>query len=224
MVAVTKAVIRQDAQALARLVDEAVEHLPGEQLPAVAAILAGARNTIAALQPATPPPAPSTPDDYFPASAAPSPRATPRQLREANAQWDAATARGRAQADAALNALGALLPPGEVAARLGVSTSTVNNWRTRGKLLAVRRDDHQYLYPAFQFAPSPLAGEQGLIPHFAAVLGLLGGQSAWAQAQFFLTPAQALHGATPLAILQSGDRDQVDRVYRLAEQSGELGG
>jgi hypothetical protein len=228
MVAVTRAAVRQNARALARLVDEAVERLPGEYLPAVYAILQGAHNTIAALQPSAALSESVTPAevvaDYFPVAAGSVQQVTPRALREAQARWDVAAERGEQGWIEAMGAIGPLLAPGEVAARLGVSTSTVNNWRNRSKLLALRFDDHQYEYPAFQFATSPAESDRGLVPHFAAILPLLADRSPWARAQFFITPSAALGDETPLAVLQRGEREGIERVRRLAQQAGELGG
>ena len=221
MVAVTKAAVRQDARALARLVDEAVERLPGEQLGALYAVLQGARHTIAALQPQGTEVEPLP--EYFPVAAGGRGAVTARAVREAGARWDVAVERGQRDWAGAVAAIGPLLAPGEVAARLGVSTSTVNNWRGRGKLLALRFDDHQYRYPAFQFAESPASSEQGLVPHLAALLPILDGLSPWARAQFFLTASPMLHGETPIAALRRGDREAAERVRRLAERAGELG-
>ncbi len=222
MVAVTKAAVRQDVRALAQLVDEAVERLPGEQLGALHAVLKGAHNTITALQ------SPHTTEvgplpDYFPVVAGERATITARAVREAGTRWDAAAERGQRDWVGAIAALGPLLTPGEVATRLGVSTSTVNNWRGRDKLLALRFDDHQYRYPAFQFAESPANSEQGLVPNLASILALLGERSPWARAQFFLTATPILQGETPLAVLRRGEREAVERVRRLAKQAGEMG-
>lgn len=168
--------------------------------------------------------APEVIDGYFPVVAGAGQPPTARALREAGAGWDDAAARGQRRRDEALGALGPLLAPGEVAARLGVSTSTVNNWRQRGKLLAPRLDDHQYRYPLFQFAASPAEGEQGLEPGFVATLSPLAGLSPWARAPFFLAPTAALGDETPIATLRRGDRAAAGRVRELARRAGELGG
>jgi hypothetical protein len=59
--------------------------------------------------------------------------------------WEAAFERGKSYRDVALREVGPVLTPVEVAARLGVSAVTVNNWRRRKRLLAFRFDEHKYL-------------------------------------------------------------------------------
>jgi hypothetical protein len=73
------------------------------------------------------------------------------------------------------------------AERLGVSAVTVSEWRRQGKLLGLRFDDHQYRYPLWQFAESPLQGERGVLRHLDAVLAALGDRTEWEKALFLIT-------------------------------------
>lgn len=148
---------------------------------------------------------------------------TPAEMDEANARWEAALQRGRDHRAEALEELGPVLTPRQVAERLGVSTVTVNNWRRKGKLLAVRFDNHQHLYPLFQFADSPDRGESGVLRHLDAVLAALGGKSDWWKATFFLDEAPFLGGRTPLAMLRAGGQKNLDRILTLAQHTGEMG-
>ena len=68
-----------------------------------------------------------------------------------------------------------------------MSPVTVNKWRRQDKLLGLRFDDHQYVYPLFQFADSPLAGERGVLRHLDGVLQALDECTAWEKALFLLT-------------------------------------
>ena len=110
-----------------------------------------------------------------------------------------------------------LLTPAETAQRLRVSPVTVNKWRRQDKLLGLRFDDHQYLYPLFQFAASPLQGERGVLRHLDGVLQALGQRTAWEKALFLLAAHPRLGGKTPVEVLrEKPSRDILDRLYLLA--------
>jgi hypothetical protein len=147
----------------------------------------------------------------------------PAELEAADAAWSAAEERGRRYRDDALAELGPVLGPGEVARRLGVSTVTVSNWRRQNRLLGLRFDGHQYLYPLFQFVDTPARGERGVLSQIEQVLGALAGPSAWAKAQFLLSPAPFLGGQVPLDVLRGGRTSEVEQVLKLAEAAGEMG-
>lgn len=160
---------------------------------------------------------------YFPVSSSPR-RAVGRAARgQADAGWRAAGERGRSYRAAALTRVGPILTPGEAATRLGVSAVTLNNWRRARKLLAFRFDDHQYLYPAFQFVDAPAEGERGVLRHLGDVLAVLPFRSDWSEVQFFLAPAGALGGKTPLDVLRSGGADEIARLRELAQHAGDMG-
>ena len=116
-----------------------------------------------------------------------------------------------------------MLTPAETAQRLGVSAVTVNKWR-QDKLLGLRFDDHQYLYPLFQFADSPLQGERGILRYLDGVLQALGEHTAWEKALFLLAPHPRLGGKIPVKVLrQKPSLDMLDRLYLLAQHAGEMG-
>jgi hypothetical protein len=167
-----------------------------------------------------------TPDDLdttFPPNEAPGRAVAPAELAEAEAEWAAAATRGyrhRARVEATL---GPLLMPSDVAARLGVSTVTVNNWRRRGRLLAIRLDAHQYRYPAFQFADTPAEGEAGLVAGLDELLAQLAAPDAWTALLRLATPDPFLGGHRPIDLLRSGDPSARGRLRRWAAGVGELG-
>lgn len=160
---------------------------------------------------------------YFPPAGPPGPAVSQTRVREADERWGTALERGRRHRLEALGQIGPVLTPSEASARLGISGVTLNNWRRQNKLLALRFDDHQYLYPLFQFAASPDEGERGVLRHLDEILALLGDVSGWQRARFFVTPAPFLGGRTPLEALRSGAPIEVDRVRRLARAAGEMG-
>jgi transposase-like protein len=158
---------------------------------------------------------------YFP----PPPEApTADDLHAADARWQDALERGRRYRDEAQAQVGPLLTPAETAQRLGVSPVTVNKWRRQDKLLGLRFDDHQHVYPLFQFADSPLQGERGVLRHLDGVLRALGDRTAWEKALFLLTAHPRLEGKTPVEVLrQKPSADVLDRLYLLAQHAGEMG-
>jgi hypothetical protein len=148
---------------------------------------------------------------------------TDAELDQAEADWMAALDRGYRHRDLIAATAGPLLAPREAAARLGVSTVTVNTWRTRGKLLALRLDHHQYRYPLFQFAASPAEGEAGVVTGFADLLALLGDRDAWSKVQLLVTPDSFLAGQRPIDVLRAGGAEARDRLRRWPAGVGELG-
>ena len=119
-----------------------------------------------------------------------------------------------------------MLTPQQVARRLGVSRATVASWRGKHKLLGVRFDDHQYLFPAFQFVDQPERGERGVLRYLDSVLAALGQRSPWWKARFLRTPAGALGGSSPLEVLAAAypASSGLDRLLLLARHSGEMSG
>jgi hypothetical protein len=117
-----------------------------------------------------------------------------------------------------------LLRPAETAPRLGVSPVTVNKWRRQDTLLGLSFDDHQYVYPLFQFAASPLQGERGVLRHLDGVLQALSKRTAWEKALFLLATHPRLGGKIPVKVLrQKLSLDMRDRLYLLAQHAGEMG-
>lgn len=159
--------------------------------------------------------------EYFPSDEAEEPQ--PSDLDGANDEWkDAATQQPRFREEA-LAQIGSLLPPGAVAKRLGVSRATVASWRSRGKLLGIRFDEHEYLFPTWQFVSSPSEGENGVLRHLDEVVHALGDAHPWDKATFLLARLPALGNRRPLDVLRSGLHDDVALLVQLARQRGELG-
>jgi hypothetical protein len=207
---------------LVRIVDDAVERLPAADLAALHELL---KRTLAEAKRMETPqqqaaqsglvPVHLTPEQrqaYFPVTSSPRRAVSRQEMAEADQGWEAAFERGKSYRDAALREVGPVLTPAEVAARLGVSAVTVNNWRRRKRLLAFRFDEHQYLYPGFQFVDRPDQGERGVLRRFDDVLAVLPFRSDWARVQFFLTPSPALSGKTPLEVLRSGNGRSIERL------------
>ena len=220
--------VRQELRHLQLAVDELPDGSPAV-LARIHAILTQASASVKAIQSESAmgaydiPISPERMREYFPVAHRSRREVTPEEARQADAYWDTASERGRSHRTEALKRVGPVLTPREVAERLGTTTVTVNNWRRRSKLLALRFDDHQYLYPVFQFSSSPEQGEQGVLRHFAEILAMLPSASSWTKAGFFLTKAPFLGGLTPLDMLRSGTLEDVERVRSLAARMGEMG-
>ena len=146
-----------------------------------------------------------------------------REIDAAKTYWDQAVVEPTRFREEALAQVGPLLPPREVAERLGVSRATVANWRSQSKLLGVRFDDHEYRFPGWQFVLTPSEGERGVVQHLDDVLVALGDAHPWDKAKFFLTRVQSLGDRRPIDVLRSGSPDEVRLVVQLAGQRGQLG-
>jgi hypothetical protein len=99
-----------------------------------------------------------------------------------------------------------LLGPEAMVERLGVSRSTLHNWRKSGRVIALRKGLRNHLYPVRQFASkAPLAG-------IADVLAVMADpEEAW---EWLITPNTYTDGEPPLALLERG---QVTAVQRAAD-------
>jgi len=162
---------------------------------------------------------------YFPRHVDDQRPPTGDEMARADAGWRERRVEGHRFRDEALAQLGPVLTPAETAARLGVSAMTVSNWRRQGKLLGLRFDGRQYLYPAFQFAETPAEGERGVVRDLDRVLAALGERTAWEKARYLTTPWPYLRGHTPLGILhnEAGDASDRERVIHYARHTGEMG-
>jgi len=223
--------VEQDTLQLARAVDEVLALAP-ESAPAVRAVLQRAVAQVEGIRQAQ---QSGIGDErasdrelaaYFPLRSSPRQDVAAEALQDADADWAEAIRRGRAFREQAQADVGELLTPQQVARRLGVSRATVASWRGKHKLLGVQFDDHQYLFPAFQFVDRPERGERGVLRHLDTVLAALGPRSPWWKARFLRTPAGALGGSSPLEVLSAADPalSGLDRLLLLAHHSGELGG
>jgi hypothetical protein len=219
---VTRHDVEQEAQRLNEVVARAIETPEQVNLAAVNGLLHQATAAVESLLSSS---VIDLPEErrrlYFP-PVAPAPDA--EQLRIAEERWREARARGRRYRADAQAQVGPLLSPAQTAERLGVSAVTVSKWRRQGKLLGVHFDDHQYLYPLFQFAESPLEGERGVLRHLDTVLAALGDRTDWEKALFLLAPLPALGGQRPVEVLHFRPTDEaLARLTDLARHTGEMG-
>jgi hypothetical protein len=101
-----------------------------------------------------------------------------------------------------------LLGPEAMIEHLGVSRSTLHNWRRDGRVISVRKGLRNHVYPVRQFAgKAPLAG-------IAEVLGVIGdGDETW---EWLVTPNAYTEGKPPLTLLERG---QVEVVQRAADSA-----
>ena len=120
--------------------------------------------------------------------------------RRLNAVAETATPESWADSD--------LLGPEAMVERLGVSRSTLHNWRRDSRVIALRKGLRNHLYPVRQFASkAPLAG-------IAEVLAVIADpDEAW---EWLITPNTYTDGEPPLALLERG---QVEAVQRAADSA-----
>ena len=135
---------------------------------------------------------------------------------EAPAEPDSATAfnlaklRSAGTEDSLLAAEGGAVSDAGFGALLGVSRTSIHNYRKQGKVMALPRGERNWLYPVWQVQ------EGSLLPGLAEVLAELRGRTYSAQgtALFFMTPAGALDEQRPLDLLRRGKVDEVKRFAR----------
>lgn len=231
MAAVRKGEITRELARLRRAVDAVVATARPTDLPTVRGVLMEAATAVEAIsaQQASGGYMVDLPAErlrlYFPRRVDEQRPPTSDEMTRADTGWRERRAEGRRFRAEALAQLGPVLTPAETAARLGVSAMTVSNWRRQGKLLGLRFDGHQYLYPAFQFAETLAQGERGIVRDLDRVLAALGDRSAWEKAQYLITPWPYLRGRRPLDILRGGAGDSSDRerVVHYARYAGEMG-
>lgn len=102
----------------------------------------------------------------------------------------------------------------ELAARAGLkSRQTVHDWRRKGRIVGWRTAKRGYVFPAGQFDArgSPVEGLARVAPRFGD------GYAAWL---WLTTPAPALDGEPPLALLKRGKIDSVARAAEAYAQGG----
>lgn len=99
-----------------------------------------------------------------------------------------------------------LLGAGELADRLGVARTSINNWRVAGKVVAFQKGVRNYVYPVRQFNDhAPIRGIEHVLRHFNTP------EDAW---EWLVTPNRITLGELPIERLRA---DKVDEVTRAAE-------
>jgi hypothetical protein len=126
----------------------------------------------------------------------------------------AAKARGVEKQRDLLAAEGGAAGVDELASALHISRQAVDKRRRAGKLLALPRGGHRWVFPAWQVARGRT------VPGLEEVLATLGGRDPWSQLIFFVTPDRLLDNRSPLQALRAGD---LAAVVRAAEGYGEQG-
>ena len=126
----------------------------------------------------------------------------------------AAKARGIEKQRDLLAAEGGAVGVEELAHALHVSRQAVDKRRRAGKLLALPRGGHRWVFPAWQVSRGRT------LPGLEEVLSGLGGRDPWSALIFFLAPDRLLNSRSPLQALRSGD---LAAVVRAAERYGEQG-
>jgi hypothetical protein len=95
----------------------------------------------------------------------------------------------------------------QLAERLGVARATVDNQRGAGRLLALEFGTKRGVrYPAWQ---SELVEDARTRVAFESVLGALAKVGPWSRYRFFVQPAPALGGRTPIDALKAGEHESV---------------
>ncbi len=108
--------------------------------------------------------------------------------------------------DSDLSAETELLGAGEMAERLGVARTSLDNWRRAHKILAFRKGVRNYVYPVRQFERlAPLEGLDRVRAHFSD------DDTAW---EWLVTPNRYTGDAAPIERLRKG---KIDEVARAAE-------
>lgn len=99
-----------------------------------------------------------------------------------------------------------LLGAGEMAERLGVARTSLDNWRRAHKILAFRKGVRNYVYPVRQFERlAPIEGLDRVRVHFSD------DETAW---EWLVTPNRHTDTVAPIERLRKG---KVDEVARAAE-------
>lgn len=99
-----------------------------------------------------------------------------------------------------------LLGSGDMAARLGVARTSLDNWRRAHKVLALRKGVRNFVYPVRQFERrAPLEGLDRVRAHFDD------DEAAW---EWLVTPNRYTGDVEPIERLRKG---KIDEVARAAE-------
>jgi HAD superfamily hydrolase (TIGR01509 family) len=97
-----------------------------------------------------------------------------------------------------------LLGTDGIAARLGVSGATLDDWRDTGKAIAFQNEANEFVYPARQFDHSrPIEGLDRVAGYFPSP------EEAW---EWLVTPNPYTDSAAPIDRLRSGHIEEVTRA------------
>jgi hypothetical protein len=133
---------------------------------------------------------------------------------EAASAYADALQQGQHLASSAYASVGPVLSPAQVAQRVGVTRATVHNWRQAGRLLALRPNQHTYVFPAIQFDDST---EDGLLIGLVAVLRALADVSELGKALWLGSANPGLDGQSPADVLRKDKGRALSRVLASAE-------
>jgi len=99
-----------------------------------------------------------------------------------------------------------LLETDSMAARLGISVATLDDWRDGGKAIAFRNEANEFVYPARQFDHSqPIEGLDRVVGYFSSP------EEAW---EWLVTPNLYTGSTAPIDRLRS---EHIEEVIRAAE-------
>jgi hypothetical protein len=101
-----------------------------------------------------------------------------------------------------------LLGPEAVIERLGVSRSTLHNWRRGGRVIALRKGLRNHVYPMRQFS-----GSAPLVGIAETLVTMTDPEEAWG---WLVTPNGYTEDEPPLALLERG---QVEAVRQAADSA-----
>ncbi|MCU0286124.1 MAG: helix-turn-helix domain-containing protein [Acidobacteria bacterium] len=111
---------------------------------------------------------------------------------------------------------GGVITSQQVAELLGISRQAIDKRRRQGNLLAVSLGRRSYFYPVWQFS------EDGVLPGFETVLGILKDYDPWMKMIFMLNANHSLKDRSPLEKLREGDLDNVFKAAQSAVEQGAL--
>jgi hypothetical protein len=96
---------------------------------------------------------------------------------------------------------------------IGIKKAAIHKARTEGRVLGLPRGQNQYVFPVWQFNEGRLLS--GLKQVYSELQC-----SPWMKASFMLAPNTRLNDKSPLAVLRSGEIDQVVHAAKLLGEHG----
>lgn len=129
---------------------------------------------------------------------------------------------------ARLNQDGGYLSSAETAESLGITKTTVRNWKEQGNLFAIKLDN-EFVYPIFQFTDEEHISNKGVLKGLPELLKLINTFSDRMQYSFFMEKRHVvLNGFKPtkksytvIDVLKTNPNSEVmEELYRLARLHG----